>query len=48
MVAHAVGTGGLVFGLGQRREEQAGEDRDDGDHNEQLDQREPPGQAAVF
>ena len=36
---------GLHFGLGDRRQQQRGQDRDDADDHEQFDQGESPGSA---
>ena len=40
LIVQAIDAGGIALGLGQGRQQQAGEDRDDGDHDQQLDQRE--------
>ena len=45
LIVQAIDAGGIALGLGQGRQQQAGEDRDDGDHDQQLDQREALGQA---
>ena len=45
LVVEAVNAGGIVLGLGQRGQQHPGENRDDGDHHEQLNQREALGQA---
>ena len=41
-VVGATGSLCLVLGLAECREQQRGEDRNDGDHHEQLDQGERP------
>ena len=45
LIVQAIDAGGVALGLGQGRQQQAGEDRDDGDHDQQFDQREALGQA---
>ena len=40
LIAGATGLAGLLAGLGEDGEQDGGEDRDDGDHDEKLDQRE--------
>ena len=42
-VVHARNPAGLVLGLRQRRQEHSGQDRDDRDHDQQLDERESVG-----
>jgi hypothetical protein len=39
-VAHAARAAALLLGLAQRGQEHAGENRDNGDHNQQFNQRE--------
>ena len=40
LIAEAGGHGGLLFRLGQRRQQHGGEDGNDGDHDEQFDEGE--------
>ncbi len=47
-IADAFGFRGLTFGFGQSWEEHAGEDRDDGNHNQQFNQSEGAVRCLVY